>query len=166
MIDIILWQDRSGHYRGASFSGHAGGQKGSDIVCAAVSALAQTLQLGLQEVLGFELALRKDAESGGLLEFRIPLRLSAMDEDAIRLKKADCLFETFAGGLKRVAEEANRVPPSNHVAGKFAFPFPGRRKKAEQAQGKQDRKTQRKKVQIRIEQLPDESGSSPFGTFS
>ncbi|MGI9861590.1 ribosomal-processing cysteine protease Prp [Moorella naiadis] len=54
MIRVTFWQGKDGNLRGFTVTGHAGYRiKGEDIVCAAVSALAQTTVLSLQEHLRY-----------------------------------------------------------------------------------------------------------------
>ncbi|PSR22070.1 MAG: ribosomal-processing cysteine protease Prp [Sulfobacillus acidophilus] len=51
MIRVGLWRDRDDRPRRLVVSGHANrGPHGQDIVCAAASALVETLALGLREV--------------------------------------------------------------------------------------------------------------------
>lgn len=50
MITITMHRDKEYRYTGFTISGHADyAEEGSDIVCAAVSALSQTALLGLME---------------------------------------------------------------------------------------------------------------------
>ena len=51
MIKIIIYKAREGEIMGFKVTGHSGyGTQGKDIVCSAVSALAQTALLGLMKV--------------------------------------------------------------------------------------------------------------------
>lgn len=51
VIDVVLWRDHDARPLRLSVSGHANrGRYGEDIVCAAASALVETLVLGLREV--------------------------------------------------------------------------------------------------------------------
>lgn len=51
MIEICVWRRSDGRAVRLSVSGHAGqAPRGEDIVCAAASALVETLSLGLREV--------------------------------------------------------------------------------------------------------------------
>lgn len=60
MIIISFWQDRHGHFRGFKMEGHAEFDEfGKDILCAAVSALAQSTVLGLKEVLKCRISLEQ-----------------------------------------------------------------------------------------------------------
>lgn len=53
MIRVRLWRDAEGQPERLTISGHAGqGDYGQDIVCAAASALIETLMLGLKDVAG------------------------------------------------------------------------------------------------------------------
>lgn len=52
MITITMHKDKKNRYSGFTISGHADySEAGSDIVCAAVSALSQTALLGLMQYL-------------------------------------------------------------------------------------------------------------------
>ena len=56
---------RQGSIIGFAAQGHSGyAESGSDIVCAAVSALTQTCELGLEEVLHIVPEVTRDDESG------------------------------------------------------------------------------------------------------
>lgn len=55
MINVRLWHSGRGNIVGYSITGHAGyAPRGTDIVCAAVSALTQAALLGLTEHLGLD----------------------------------------------------------------------------------------------------------------
>ncbi|ANK64347.1 hypothetical protein AYR54_03300 [Loigolactobacillus backii] len=58
-------------------TGHAdSGPYGSDIVCAAVSAVAIGAVNGVEVLAGFEPQVKMDAENGGHLELRLPANLT------------------------------------------------------------------------------------------
>lgn len=62
MIEIFIRRNKQGHISSFSVSGHAGyAEHGEDIVCAGVSALAQTGVLGLTQVLGIKADCRQQA---------------------------------------------------------------------------------------------------------
>ena len=55
MIKVTIWRTGSGFTPAFSMTGHAGqGEYGEDIVCAAVSGLAQSIIGSLQEIVGLE----------------------------------------------------------------------------------------------------------------
>ncbi|WP_338824958.1 hypothetical protein MHOCP_05220 [Moorella humiferrea] len=98
MIKIVFWQDKDGSLFGLTVTGHAGFRpKGEDIVCAAVSALAQTAVLSLREQLEEEpvVTLRE-----GFLECRLAQGLSPAGR-----KKAQIILKTIAAGLRAIAED-------------------------------------------------------------
>ncbi|MCD8188969.1 MAG: ribosomal-processing cysteine protease Prp [Clostridiales bacterium] len=62
-------------------SGHSGyGEEGSDIVCAAISAVAGMVECTFNEVLGLAAAVKLEPDSGHL-SLRLPGGLSEMDEN-------------------------------------------------------------------------------------
>lgn len=68
MIHIRAWRNAQGEIWKMSFSGHAGaGIQGEDVVCAAVSVLAQTLLLGLDQYLPTDVQLLSHDEQKGEL---------------------------------------------------------------------------------------------------
>ncbi|MDK2821019.1 MAG: uncharacterized protein PWP31_984 [Clostridia bacterium] len=98
MIKATFWQALDGSYKGFSIKGHAGyAPKGQDIVCAAVSALAQTAYLSLKKQLKKEPQLiNKD----GYYECNLPLGLSHDEEE-----KAAIILKTIKTGLKAIATD-------------------------------------------------------------
>lgn len=67
MVSVLINQNQYGEYVGFQCSGHAGfGEKGSDIVCAAVSVLTQTTMLALEQLVNLKLFIEADPESGYL----------------------------------------------------------------------------------------------------
>ena len=67
MIEISVIRRDDGKVIGLSVEGHSGyAERGSDIVCAAVSALAQSVLLSLANHLHRELTYDVDSESGSL----------------------------------------------------------------------------------------------------
>ncbi len=78
--------------------GHSGyAASGSDIVCAAVSAVVQTAVLGVERVAGCEAESRK---GGALLEARFARPV----DDAGRWAKAQAILETTLLGLREIEE--------------------------------------------------------------
>lgn len=88
---------RNGEITGFTAGGHSGyAESGYDIVCAAISALTQTCELGLSEVAQIPVKVRRD-DDAGKYEVRLP------DEvDAERMLKAQTIFETLLIGLKSI----------------------------------------------------------------
>jgi uncharacterized protein YsxB (DUF464 family) len=94
MVTVIL-EEAGGSIRAFEVSGHAGFKpKGEDIVCAAVSALAQTAALGLGHYLPEKV---KVAKEEGFL--RVELSPDLDDEE---LTRAQIILETFALGLTSI----------------------------------------------------------------
>lgn len=58
MTKVTIWHSSQGEIVGYTSQGHSGyGEKGSDILCASISALLQTTILGLQNLLQLDLQL-------------------------------------------------------------------------------------------------------------
>ncbi|WP_406677912.1 ribosomal-processing cysteine protease Prp [Moorella sp. ACPs] len=98
MIRIVFWQERGGSLTGFTVSGHSGYRpKGEDIVCAAVSALAQTAVLSLKDHLEEEprVSIRE-----GFLECRLPACLSPAGQE-----KARVILKTIETGLNAIATD-------------------------------------------------------------
>jgi uncharacterized protein YsxB (DUF464 family) len=65
MISFFIKRDHNNRINGFTCSGHAGySEKGTDIVCAAVSALTQSAILALDRLVGVNLTLKADAKTG------------------------------------------------------------------------------------------------------
>lgn len=96
MIRVVFWRGEDGNLSGFTVKGHAGfGPKGEDIVCAAVSALAQTAVLSLQE----QVAAETEVSIGeGMLQCHLPASLSPAAQD-----KARVIMRTIELGLKAMA---------------------------------------------------------------
>ncbi|SMB92830.1 hypothetical protein SAMN00808754_0719 [Thermanaeromonas toyohensis ToBE] len=97
MIHATLWQDRDGCLIGFEITGHAGyAPRGQDIVCAAVSALAQAAVLGLEEFLS-----RKPAAEirKGKLHCQLAQDLSPQDWE-----RAEAILGTLKLGLEAIKE--------------------------------------------------------------
>ncbi|NLW06899.1 MAG: ribosomal-processing cysteine protease Prp [Clostridia bacterium] len=97
MVKVTFWQNESLGLIGLTVKGHAGfAPRGEDIVCAAVSALAQTAVLGLEQQLGLTL----DVQIGdGKLECILPIGLNVFT-----LERAQIVLKTIAVGLEAIAE--------------------------------------------------------------
>ncbi|MBX6377454.1 MAG: ribosomal-processing cysteine protease Prp [Clostridia bacterium] len=92
MIRVRVERDASGRIRALQVEGHAGyAEYGRDIVCAAVSVLAQTAALGCRERLGLQPRVRQD-----------PGFFSLELEEADRVRAED-LLEIVLLGLRAVA---------------------------------------------------------------
>lgn len=67
MVSFSIKRDRNNRINGFTCSGHAGyAEKGTDIVCAAVSALTQSAILALERLVGVDLKLKADSKTGFL----------------------------------------------------------------------------------------------------
>jgi uncharacterized protein YsxB (DUF464 family) len=93
MIKVKIWRD-GGRITACEVTGHAGaGEKGKDIVCAAVSALAETALLGLVRYVGVRLDYKV---------VRRPAMLAFALEGAPN-DKTDAILETMLLGLAEIA---------------------------------------------------------------
>ncbi|HHW15100.1 MAG TPA: ribosomal-processing cysteine protease Prp [Firmicutes bacterium] len=93
---VVQVRRTAGWPTGFTVSGHAGsGQRGSDIVCAAVSALTDTTVLGLERLAG--VAARVKAE-GGYLRCDLPEDLAEEARD-----RAALLIENMLLGFGEIA---------------------------------------------------------------
>lgn len=98
MIRVTFWRGRDGHLGGFRVTGHAGyGPKGGDIVCAAVSALAQTAVLSLKDQLEGE---PEVIISDGDLQCRLPADLSPAGARTARV-----ILRTLEVGLNTIATD-------------------------------------------------------------
>ncbi len=105
MIEVQFWTEDSQKVRAIHITGHAGlGSKGSDVLCAAVSALTYTLRDGIQEILNqetrssqeegdFFLELKSEANAGTELLFATVLhtlnKLSKQYTDRLRIRRIE-----------------------------------------------------------------------------
>lgn len=100
MIKVIIFKNKEGYIGKYNVSGHAGyDAKGKDIVCAAVSALAQTALISLVEVCDIEekkIEYFIDEEKG-VLDVNIP---KIIDID-IR-NKVEVVLRTLETGIKLI----------------------------------------------------------------
>ena len=88
---------RQGEITGFTAGGHSGyADSGYDIVCAAISALTQTCELGLSEVAGIAVNVKRD-DNAGKYEIRLPDKV-----DEASMLKAQTIFETLLIGLKSI----------------------------------------------------------------
>jgi hypothetical protein len=102
MIKVKIFKGKNGLIEGYYISGHAGyAIKGKDIICAAVSALAQTILISLVEVCSIneeEIDYFIDEEKG-ILSVNIP---KTIDKDT--RNKAEIVFKTLEVGIKSIIE--------------------------------------------------------------
>lgn len=102
MVKVTLYRRRGeGDLTGFEAEGHTGyAEHGSDIVCAAVSALTTVTVLGLQARLGLSPTIEVDDDSGWLLCRLEPERI----QPAV-WERAQDLLETMALGLHEIAKD-------------------------------------------------------------
>lgn len=92
MIEVQFWTDHNQRVRAIQISGHAGlSSPGTDVLCAAVSALTYTLRDGIQEIL--EKKVRSNLEEGDFY-----LELESEGDPGTEL-----IFATVLQTLKKLA---------------------------------------------------------------
>lgn len=97
MIKIVIYKAREGEITGFKVTGHAGfNTHGKDIVCSAVSALAQTALLGLTKVAEADVDYKID-------EGYLKCSLNNKPADRQRIM-CDAIFETMYEGFKSIKE--------------------------------------------------------------
>ena len=97
MIKIVIYKAQDGEITGFKVTGHSGyGTRGKDIVCSAVSALAQTALLGLLKVAEVDTAYKID-------EGYLKCSLNNKETDKKRIM-CDAIFGTMYEGLKSIKE--------------------------------------------------------------
>lgn len=102
MIAVVVYRDAGGRVWGFRYSGHADfGEHGEDIVCAAVSAIAQTTVLGLMRHLDVPVDVK---QKPGLLECRLAGGSRAAQE-AAENPAVQALFETMVLGVREVEKQ-------------------------------------------------------------
>lgn len=101
MIKIIIFKDRKGYIEGYKVSGHADYDiKGKDIVCAAVSVLAQTTLISLVEVCNVpEKKIDYSIDDKGFLNVTLPNTI-----DISTRMKTEIVLKTFEIGIKSILE--------------------------------------------------------------
>lgn len=98
MIKADFLTDSSGLINGFEITGHSGyADKGSDIICAGVSALIETTALALEMLIGIPVDVEVDYESGFLK--------CIWSNDDGKSEKIDLLIQTLILGLERIQEE-------------------------------------------------------------
>ena len=91
MVRVTVLRER-GTPVGFELAGHADqGAYGEDIVCAGISAIAETALLGITDVLRLDAATARD---NGLLRCELPRETAGEDMD-----KAAIVFDTMIAGL-------------------------------------------------------------------
>ena len=102
MTNVEIFKDKIGNIIRYRVSGHTGfGDYGEDIVCSAISMLAQTTLVALVEVVGIpeeELDFHID-EKKGILD----VKLSSFIDETTK-NKAQILLGTFELGIKMIIE--------------------------------------------------------------
>ena len=96
MTNVIFYKNNLGSFIGFELSGHTGfGEYGNDILCASISAIAQTSVLGVKNILGSKktIVIRNDVD--GYLKLEISKNIS---QDL--LEKCSIILETAYLGLK------------------------------------------------------------------
>lgn len=101
MIIVKVHRDNKNYIKKYRVEGHANfAEYGQDIVCAAVSALAQTTLLSLAEVCGLKDDIKyKIDDNRGFLSVDLPIDI----EQSI-LEKTQIVLETFILGIKSIIE--------------------------------------------------------------
>ena len=74
------------------------GEKGEDIVCAALSSVVQTATLGLMSVVGINIDFERN-EKRGYMKVRVPEGLSELEQI-----KADAILDTMLCGISDLYE--------------------------------------------------------------
>ena len=101
MIKVTIFKDKKGYIEGYKISGHAGYDiKGKDIVCAAVSVLAQTTLISLFKVCNVpENQIEYTLNEEGFLN----ISLSKAIDVSIRMR-TEIVLKTFEVGIKSILE--------------------------------------------------------------
>jgi uncharacterized protein YsxB (DUF464 family) len=96
MIDIHIVRDKEGFIWEFTVKGHAGyAEHGSDIVCAAVSAVAYTAVGALDDLVG----IRNYSEKNGFMKCSIPLDVSRDKKETARI-----ILKTMLIGFKQIRD--------------------------------------------------------------
>lgn len=104
MIRVRFFRGGDGAIRGFEIKGHAGyGEPGRDIVCSAVSALAQTAVLGLSDVAGVR---PQVVSRDGFFECLLEETMTA--GTAYSVDRAQTILETLALGLSDIQKDYGR----------------------------------------------------------
>lgn len=101
MIKGSFIRNESGYVQSFKLTGHAeSGPYGSDLVCAAVSALAISAVNGIDSLAGFEPIVEMDETEGGYLFVEIPFDLNQEQKNI-----AQILLENLLLGLQAIEQE-------------------------------------------------------------
>lgn len=101
MINCIFNRSESGRIISFELTGHAdAGPYGSDIVCAAVSALSISTVNGVDALAGFQPLVEVDEEEGGYLRFEL---ISDITQEQLNISQI--LLENLLLALKMMQEE-------------------------------------------------------------
>lgn len=96
MIQVTIFQDSSGGYKGFRMKGHAGfGEAGQDIICAAVSVLTLNTANAIEAFTEDSIEGKAD-ENAGMLEFRFCGEVS---------RESKLLIDTLVLGLKDIQSD-------------------------------------------------------------
>lgn len=95
MIRIDIKRGQGGEIRRFEVSGHSGyGDKGEDIVCAAISAIVQTAAMGISSIAGIDM---EYLQEDGHVYLSLPNRLSSR-----QARDAHAILETMLIGMKSI----------------------------------------------------------------
>lgn len=98
MIRAEFLTDASGLIHGFEISGHSGyAERGSDIICAGVSALIETTAMALETLIGIPVDVTMDYDSGYLK--------CTWSNEPKKNEKTDLLIQTMILGLEQIQEE-------------------------------------------------------------
>ena len=101
MIKGSFKRNDAGHIVSFELSGHAeAGPYGSDIVCAAVSALAISTVNGIEALAGFEPIIETNEDEGGYLYVEVVSKINQEQKNI-----AQILFENLLLGLQSIETE-------------------------------------------------------------
>jgi uncharacterized protein len=102
MIIAKIYKDKNGYIKRYLITGHSDyAEYGSDIVCAGVSALSQTVLISLVEVCDIEensIKYKVDEETG-LLDVSLPRNI-----EAFKLEKSQILLKSLVAGINSLIE--------------------------------------------------------------
>lgn len=98
MINITVFESVSGNITGFRIEGHAGqADKGKDIVCSAVSAVAYTALGALEEVAGAAGIVKNHVEENGYMEVNA-------GETGLISETADIILKTAVVGFRQIED--------------------------------------------------------------
>ncbi len=98
-MTIVKIQRKNSHIVSVECDGHTNyGEKGEDIVCAALSSVVQTATLGLMSVVGINLQYERN-EKRGYMKIVMPENLTELEQI-----KADAILDTMLCGISDLNE--------------------------------------------------------------